>query len=89
MLVGLALLTFLYDLVFLLFIRDVQAEDMEFQGMQVNISRFAYLFVWLSFLFRPVVIVLLWKDSRDFRRIIRGKSGDNEDEAGPSNAVDI
>ena len=89
MLVGLALLTFLYDLVFLLFIRDVQAEDMEFQGMQVNISRFAYLFVWLSFLFRPVVIVLLWKDSRDFRRIIRGKSGDNDDEAGPSNAVDI
>ena len=30
MLVGLALLTFVYDLVFLLFIRDVQAEDMEF-----------------------------------------------------------
>jgi len=30
LLVGLALLTFLYDLIFLLFVRDVQAEDMEF-----------------------------------------------------------
>ena len=77
MLVGLSLLTFVYDLVFLIFVRNVEAEDMEFQGMQVNISRFAYLFVWLSFLFRPVVIVLLWKDSRDFRKIIRGKGGDN------------
>jgi len=78
MLVGLALLTFVYDIVFLLFVRDVQAEDMEFQGMQVNISRFAYLFVWLSFLFRPIVILLLWKDSRDFRRIVRGKGGISE-----------
>jgi hypothetical protein len=33
MVVGLALLTFIYDFFFLLFLRDVQAEDMEFQGM--------------------------------------------------------
>jgi len=84
MLVGLALLTFVYDLVFLIFVRNVEAEDMEFQGMNVNISRFAYLFVWLSFLFRPIVIVLLWKDSRDFRRIVRGKGG-NSAEVGPAN----
>jgi len=75
MLVVMALFTFIYDFVFLLFVRDVQAEDMEFQGMQVNVRRFAYLFVWLSVLFRPIIVVLLWKDSRDFRRIIRGKSG--------------
>ena len=56
--------------------------------MQVNISRFSYLFVWLSLLFRPVVIGLLWKDSRDFRRIIRGKSGSNDNEAGPSTVAD-
>jgi hypothetical protein len=30
MLVAISLATFIYDLVFLLFIRDVQAEDMEF-----------------------------------------------------------
>ena len=30
MLVGLALLTFVYDLVFLIFVRNVEAEDMEF-----------------------------------------------------------
>ena len=41
--------------------------------MQVNVSRFAYLFVWLSLLFRPVIIVLLWKASREFRRIVRQK----------------
>lgn len=75
MLVLIALVSFLYDLVFLLFIRDSQAEDMEFQGMQVNINRFAYIFVWLSFLIRPVVILILWKDSREFRRIIRSKGG--------------
>lgn len=72
-LVLVALVSFLYDLVFLLFIRNVQAEDMEFQGMQVNVHRFAYIFVWLSFLFRPIVILILWKDSREFRRIIRSK----------------
>ena len=79
MLVGLALLTFIYDLLFLLFLRDVQAEDMEFQGMQVNVRRFAYLFVWLSLLFRPVIVVLLWKASRDFRGIVRGKSEASND----------
>ena len=33
LLVAVSLVTFLYDFVFLLFIRDAQAEDMEFQGM--------------------------------------------------------
>jgi hypothetical protein len=83
MLVLIALVSFLYDLIFLLFIRDVQAEDMEFQGMQVNINRFAYIFVWLSFLIRPIVILILWKDSREFRRIIRSKGGPS---SGPSSA---
>ena len=83
MLVLIALVSFLYDLIFLLFIRDVQAEDMEFQGMQVNINRFAYIFVWLSFLVRPIVILILWKDSREFRRIIRSKGGPS---SGPSSA---
>jgi hypothetical protein len=45
--------------------------------MQVNVHRFAYIFVWLSFLFRPIVIIILWKDSREFRKIIRSKGGDN------------
>jgi len=77
MLVLMAFVSFLYDLIFLLLIRDVQAEDMEFQGMQVNVHRFAYIFVWLSFLFRPVVIIILWKDSREFRKIIRSKTSSN------------
>jgi len=80
MLVLFAIVSFLYDLIFLLFIRDVQAEDMEFQEMQVNVRRFAYMFVWLSFLFRPVVIIILWKDSREFRKIIRSKTVANSAE---------
>lgn len=80
MLVLFAMVSFLYDLIFLLLIRDVQAEDMEFQGMQVNVHRFAYIFVWLSFLFRPVVIIILWKDSREFRKIIRSKTASNSAE---------
>jgi len=55
--------------------------------MQVNTRRFAYLFVWISFLFRPVVIAILWKDSREFTKIIRSKGGSNSN-AGQSQVVD-
>jgi hypothetical protein len=88
LLVGLSFVSFVYDIVFLLFIRNVQAEDMEFQGMQINVHRFAYLFVWLSFCFRPIVILILWKDSRDFRKIIRGKGGSESNIPGQSNVMD-
>jgi len=70
-LVVFALVTFVYDLVFLFFIRNVQAEDAEFDGQHINVNRFAYTFVWISFLFRPIVILVLWRDSLEFRKIIR------------------
>jgi hypothetical protein len=38
------------------------------------VRRFAYFFAWISFAFRPIVIIIIWKDSLDFRKIIRQKS---------------
>lgn len=42
--------------------------------MAIPVRRFSYFFCWLSFAFRPFVIAVFWKDSLDFRNIIRGKS---------------
>lgn len=56
--------------------------------MQVNVRRFAYLFVWISFLFRPIVIAVLWKDSREFSKIIRQKGGDTNRSNGAGQVMD-
>lgn len=74
MLVVFMLVSFVYDLVFLIFIHDADAEDELDSQMAVNVRRFSYFFCWVSFAFRPLVILVFWKDSLDFRRIIRHKS---------------
>ncbi len=73
MLVVFSVVSFLYDLVYLLFIHNSEAVDAEFGEMQTGVRRFAYFFFWISFAFRPVVILVLWKDSLDFRKIVRHK----------------
>ena len=73
MLVVFSVVSFAYDLIYLLFIHDSDAVDAEFGDMQTGIRRFAYFFFWISFAFRPVVILVLWKDSLDFRKIVRHK----------------
>lgn len=73
MLVVFSVISFLYDLVYLLFLHDSSAVDAEFGDMQAGVRKFAYFFCWISFAFRPVVILVLWKDSLDFRKIVRGK----------------
>ena len=75
MLVLFVTLTFVYDTVFLFFIHDSESDDNQFSGMQINVRRFSYFFVWISYFFRPVVILVLWKDSLDFRKIFRNKAG--------------
>jgi hypothetical protein len=75
MLVLFVAVTFIYDIVFLLFIHDAETEDNESGGTEVNLRRFSYFFCWISFFFRPVVILVLWKDSLDFRNIMRSKGG--------------
>jgi len=61
--------TFVYDLVYILFLKDNEATDAEFSDMMSGVRRFAYFFFWISFLLRPVVIIVLWKDSLDFNKI--------------------
>lgn len=65
--------SFVYDLIFLVFLHDSEADDALDSNMAINVRRFAYFFSWLSFAFRPVVILILWKVSLHFRRIVRGK----------------
>ena len=66
-------ISFVYDLAYLVFIHSSEAIDAEFGDMQTGVSRFAYFFFWISLAFRPVVILVLWKDSLDFRKIVRHK----------------
>jgi len=73
MLVLFSVISFLYDLVYLLFIHNSSAVDAEFGDMQAGVRKFAFFFCWISFAFRPVVILVLWKDSLDFRKIVRQK----------------
>jgi hypothetical protein len=68
-----SVISFVYDLVYLLFIHNSEAVDAEFGEMQASVRKFAYFFFWISFAFRPVVILVLWKDSLDFRKIIKHK----------------
>lgn len=72
-LVAMVFLSFVYDLAYLLFIHDSEADDELNLGMMNNVRRFAFFFAWISLLFRPVVFMVLWKDSLDWRRIMRDK----------------
>jgi hypothetical protein len=85
LLVLLVAITFIYDIVFLLFIHDSEQEDNSAGGMQTNLRRFAYFFTWISFFFRPVVILVLWKVSLDFRKIMRNKIGGGRNATGAGN----
>ena len=64
-------ITWIFDIFHLLIFHDSNEDDEENGGATANVRRFAYLFAWLSFAFRPVVIIVFWKDSLDFFRLIR------------------
>jgi hypothetical protein len=71
-------ISFVYDLIFLIFLHDSEADDELDSHMADNVRRFAYFFAWLSFAFRPAVILVLWKVSLHFRSIVRQKNGGAE-----------
>ena len=85
MLVAFVMVTFVFDLVFLLFIHSSDADDEESGGTVTNVRRFAYFFAWISFFFRPIVIAVLWKDSLDFRTIVRHRGKNDSMVAGNTN----
>jgi hypothetical protein len=71
MLVLFSFVSFVYDLVFLLFLHSSDADDESDAQLAVNVRRFAYFFAWVSFAFRPVVVLVLWKVSLNFRQHFR------------------
>lgn len=73
MLVCFLFISFVYDLIFLVFLHDSDADDELDSKMSVNVRRFAYFFAWISFAFRPIVILVFWKCSLEYRRLIRHK----------------
>lgn len=86
MLVVFLLVSFVYDLIFLVFIHNSEADDELDSQMANNVRRFAYFFAWISFGFRPIVILVFWKDSMDFRRIIRHKGDGAQHDGGSGNS---
>lgn len=71
LLVAFIFLTFVFDIVHLIFLHDSREDDEADSGIAIGVRRFSYLFAWLSFLFRPVVIAVFWKDSLDYLSIIK------------------
>lgn len=72
--VAFLMVTFVYDLLWLLIIRSSGAEDAEHAGRGQIIRWFSVINCWLSFLFRIVVIGVFWKVSLNYTRILKGSS---------------
>ena len=81
---GLVLLlavSWIYDF-FWLFFLDVSAseEDEEDGGNEYKLRRFVRLMSYIHLIFKVIVVLVFWKDSLDFRNIIRGKAQGNEED---------
>jgi len=82
---GLVLLiavSWVYDFLWIFFI-DVSAseEDEEDGGNEYKLRRFIRLITYITLMFKVILVLVFWKDSLDFRNIIRNKaegSGDDE-----------
>ena len=80
-LVLLIALSWVYDFL-QIFIIDSSAseEDEEDGGNEYKLRRFVRLFTWISLFFKLIVVIVFWKDSLDFRNIIRQKKETPDDE---------
>ena len=81
---GLVLLlavSWVYDFFWLFFIdSSASEEDEEDGGNEYKLRRFVRLMSYIHLIFKVIVVLVFWKDSLDFRNIIRGKKSGNEDE---------
>lgn len=76
-LVGLCAVTFVYDFIHLFFMHDSRVDDEADGGMQRGVRTFSYFFAWISFLLRPIICIILWKDSLHFLEFIRKQDPQN------------
>lgn len=70
--------SFFYDLLFLVFLHDSDADDAESSMQAVNVRRFAYFFAWINLLVRPVVILLFWLISLQFFSVVKQKNAQQQ-----------
>ena len=57
--------------------RDIEEDDEENGGVERGVSGFARKMSYLSFAFRIILTVVLWKDSLDFIRIVKARNVDS------------
>lgn len=72
--VAMLLTTFVYDALWLLWLRSSSAEEIENGGNGWFIRWFSSLNAYLSFFFRIIVIAVFWKVSLNYRKIIKTKA---------------
>lgn len=80
-LVLLLVISWVYDFL-TLFLIDSSAseEDEEDGGNEYKLRRFTRLIAYIALIFKVIVVLVFWKDSLDFRNIIRQKAGSNQDD---------
>ena len=79
LLVVFMVLTMVFDFLHLVILHDSGEDDEMDCDLTKNVRRFSYFFAWVSFLMRPIVILVFWKDSLDFMKIIKQRSDENHD----------
>lgn len=80
-LVGLLFASWIYDFVWFMIIDSSAAdEDLEDGGNEYKLRRFTKFISWNLLFFKIIVVAVFWKDSLDFRNIVRGKSEDESDD---------
>lgn len=66
--------SWIWDFFYLFIFTSTADEDEEDGGMEYNVRRFSRIFSYISFFFRIIVVLVFWKDSLDFSKIIRQKA---------------
>lgn len=80
---GLVLLLFIsiiYDLIFMLLIDNPARDDAIDSGTTGTLRGVAWYIVWTSVFFRPIVIMIFWKDSLSFRTIIKNQGAQKQED---------
>jgi len=74
-------LSWVYDFVSLFIIEgSASEEDEEDGGNEFKLRRFVRLFAYISLIFKVIVVLVFWKDSLDFRNIIRQRKQNPDEE---------
>ena len=62
--------SWVYDLIYLLFLKNNAKEAELDGGTESTVRNFSFFCLWISFFFRIIVALIFWKDSHDFRNIM-------------------